>query len=303
MSDTSKKLVPVGEYWLNENRLSNDGKYIIHRNYFEESGRLKYKTHTYIPTDNRTHINDTEPVAIGFTAYAIYRGLHEENLSREKLGKTYRDSLYKEYYNHQLSFVREYGKYEGYSFQDTEEESLENEFIPKHIEVERSYIKANDKFFSASNKVVEESSKQRVFQFAQGYLNFVNNLPEAASCPKGLGGCLNKTQLIKLHRHLQGERSIKAREEDFLSVFSDFPLPRNFQRVKWLSNNQHGKPNEYHLRALLEVCGVNVDGRKVRKMNVSYCFVDSNGRPIALGNPKRDMYFDRHKLLLQGILK
>ncbi len=302
MSDTQEKFVPFAEYWLNEERLSNDGKYIMHKNYFDASGRLMYKTYAYDNSDKRPHINDSAPLAVGFTAYAIDKGLHKKNLSRKKSGRTYRDSLYKEYYNHQLGYTREYGTYDCYSFQDTKDEDLENKFIPIHIEVESSYLKAHDKFFSNSYTDEEESVKQQVFQFAEGYIKFVNNLPEAASCPKGLGSCLDKTQLIKLYTHLKGKRSIKAREEDFVSVFSDSPLPRNFQRVKWLIYNQYGKPNEYQLRAFLEVCGVIVDGKKTTKLDVSRCFADQMGRPISLGNPKKDGYYRRNLRRFKAML-
>lgn len=303
MSDTPEKHVPFAEYWLNEERLSNDGKYIMYRNYSNKSGRLMYKTHAYINSDTRTHINDSCPVAVGFTAYAIEMGLHTRIRLKERISRTYRYDLYEKYFRHQLDYTREYGTYEGHSFQDTKDEDLENKFIPIHIEVEKGFIKKCDAFFSASFKGEKKSVKQQVFQYAEGYLNFVNNLPEAASCPKGLGGHLNREQLFKLYTHLKGERSIKARREDFESVFSDLPLSRNFQKIQWISKNQHNKPNEYHLRALLEVCGVKVDGKKVKKMDVSHCFADSKGRPIALGNPKRDIYFERHKIMLLNLLE
>ncbi len=297
-----QKTPELYEYRLNEEKLSQDGRYVMHINSTDASGRFIYKNHNCGGPGKRTHIMDSPPIAVGFTAYAIERNLHGKIRLKERIGITYRDTLYKEYFRHQLDYTREYGTYEGYPFQDTKDEDLEHKFIPIHIEVESKHLEKYNVFFSASFKFENKSVKQGVLQYAEGYIEFVNNLPEAASCPRGLGGQLNKDQLRKLYRHLKGSRDIKARAEDFESTFSDLPLPKNFQGIQWLSKNQHGTPNEYHIRALLEVCGVKVDGKKVKKMDVSRCFTNSRGRPIFLGNPKRDRYYEGHLEELHDVL-
>ncbi len=84
-------------------------------------------------------------------------------------------------------------------------------------------------------------------------------------------------------------------KKHFIAALTPRPLPPGFERVRWIDLNKKGKyvgkANQYSLRAFLEVV---TGGKTIRKADVSRCFAQPNGQPIALGKPKKDAYYQRY---------
>lgn len=77
----------------------------------------------------------------------------------------------------------------------------------------------------------------------------------------------------------------------FISSLTPRPLPPGFERVRWIDLNRNKQSNQYTLRAFLEAV---TDGKTIRKADVSRCFAQPDGQPIALGKPKKDAYYQRY---------
>ncbi len=84
-------------------------------------------------------------------------------------------------------------------------------------------------------------------------------------------------------------------EKHFIAALTPRPLPPGFERVRWIHLNIKGKnagePNQYSLRAFLEVL---TGGKTITKAAVSRCFAKPDGQEMELGKPKKDAYYQRY---------
>lgn len=116
---------------------------------------------------------------------------------------------------------------------------------------------------------------------------------------KGFQTSLTATELIVLYASLIKGRYIDkgTKLTNFIAVFSDSYLPKDFIPVKWILVNREQKPHKTALREFLTLAlGVSPNKKTVRT-----CFTDGIGNEILLLKPRRiqpsNHYNDFEKLI------
>ncbi len=283
-------------YWLNNDMLVQNGLFQIHFNHTDSSGTFVYKEKKHY-NGNRKYIGDVEPIAKGITAFLINTdGDYVADVigkieKCEDISKSHLNPIYKKYYELQYEKAEKMGRTFSFNFNELDYRDFSDVFIPAHIEEERTFLVEPCTFYSDEFTHVKTEIKVAMRKYAEQYIKFVGDIQDAKYLPRGLHGCLDDIQLEKLYTSLTKGKFIKAQQHDFFAALNPDPLPIKFIPIKWIAKNQLGKPNQYKLRAFLETCGIVIDGKSTKKIDVSRCFNDDKGRPINLGNPKIDEYY------------
>jgi len=248
----NEKGLVLTEDWLDP-RKKQGGEYSLHRNYDYGGGLLYARYET--GNNKRKLLKDTEPIAVGVTAFLAHTDMSETSL------RDYLDNnldfdiyeLYQKYFSIRFRVYQKINQRKTKSEGRLNDEELVQIFALNHLEEEKEYLQRSEEYFSNAPVGPTPEVKKKLQGFAGDYLEWVKQEKiRTNGLTRGLKSNLSDAQLKKLHKEMDGT-FVKSNEDSFVRALS---TKGHVEPVLWIFKSERGRtvgePNKTALRAFLE---------------------------------------------------